>query len=78
MVLSIAIKPSQFNISHLFAPSFLVISFLKEFVLIYSHTTIAFVSTQLNGFNYWYLTQIILFDINRLFAHSEVVTTIAI
>ena len=32
----------------------------------------------LNGFNYCYLTLIILFDINHFFAHSEVVTSIAI
>ena len=34
--------------------------------------------TQINGFNYCYLTLIILFDINHLFAESEVVTIIAI
>ena len=35
-------------------------------------------STQLNGFNYCYLTLIILFNINHLFAYSEVVSSIAI
>ena len=38
----------------------------------------AIVSTQLNGFNYCYLTQIILFNINHLFADSEEVTSIVI
>ena len=42
------------------------------------HTSIVIVSTQLNGFNYCYLTVIILFNINDLFADSEVVTNIAI
>ena len=41
------------------------------------HTSIAIVSTKLNGFNCCYITQIIPFDINRLFVHSEVVTSIA-
>ena len=40
--------------------------------------SIAIVSTQLNGFNYWYLTLIFLFNINHLFADSKVVTSIAI
>ena len=35
------------------------------------------VSTQLNGFNYCYLTQL-LFNINHLFTHSELITSIAI
>ena len=53
-----------------------VISFLNELELICLHTSIAIVFTQLNGFSYWYLTLIIPFDINHLFAHSEV-TSIA-
>ena len=36
----------------------------------------SFVSTQLNGFKYSYLTLIIWFNINHLFAHSEVVSSI--
>ena len=39
--------------------------------------SIAIVSTQLNDFNYFYLT-LILFNINHLFEDSEVVTTTAI
>ena len=42
------------------------------------HSSISIVSIQLNGFNYCYLTLIILFNINNLFVHSEVVTIIAI
>ena len=42
------------------------------------HISVAIVSTQLNGFNYYNLTLTILFDINHLFAHSEVDTSIAI
>ena len=38
----------------------------------------SFFSTQLNGFNYCYLALIILFNINHLLAHSEMVTSIAI
>ena len=38
----------------------------------------AIVSTQLNGLNYCYQALIILFNINHLFAHNEVVTNIAI
>ena len=38
----------------------------------------AFVSTQLNGFSYCYLTLIISFMINHLFADSKVITSIAI
>ena len=34
--------------------------------------------TQLNGFKYCYLIKIILFIIDHLLAHSEVVTSIAI
>ena len=89
MASSTAMLQKEFNISHWFAQiltdihdmleiSFLVISFLKEFKLICLHTTVATVSTQLNGFNYFYLKLIILFNINNLFAHSEVDTTFAI
>ena len=42
------------------------------------HTSVAIVSTQLNGFNYCYLTLIILFHIDNLFAHSEVIISIVI
>ena len=45
------------------------------------HSRIAIASTQLNAFNYYNLTLLILlilFDINHLFSHSEVVTNIAI
>ena len=58
--------------------SLLVISFLNELELICLHTCIVIVSRQLNGFNYCYLTLIILFNINYLFAHSEMVLSIAI
>ena len=58
--------------------SSLVISFLNELELIYLHASIAIVSTQVNSFNYCYLTLIILFNINHLFADIEVVTSIAI
>ena len=49
-----------------------------ELELICLHTSIALLSTQLNGFNYCYLTLQILLNINSLFADSEVVTSIAI
>ena len=55
----------------------LEISFLNELELIFLYTSIADVSTQLNGFNYCDLTLIILFNNNHLFAHCEVVTNIA-
>ena len=42
------------------------------------HTRIALVSTQLNGFNYYDLTLIIVFNISHLFADTEVVISIAI
>ena len=51
---------------------------LNELGLICLLSSIATASTQLNGFNYCYLTLIILFNINNLFADSEVVTNIAI
>ena len=55
-----------------------VILFLNELELIFMHTNFAIVSTQLNGFNYCYLVQIIQFYINHLFAVSVAVTSIAI
>ena len=58
--------------------SLLVISFLNDLELIGLHSTIAIVSTQLNGFNYHYLTLVTLFNINNFFfAYNEVVTSIA-
>ena len=42
------------------------------------HTSIAVISAQLKGFKYCYQTQMILFNIKPLFAHSEVITSIAI
>ena len=42
------------------------------------HTIIAIVYTQLNGFKYCYLTLIILFNIDHLFAYSEVAKNNAI
>ena len=53
-----------------------VIFILNELELICLYTGIAIVSTQLNGCNYYYLTLIILFNINPLFAHSQMVTGI--
>ena len=47
-----------------------VISFLNELKLIYLHVSIAIVSTQLDGFNYFYLTLNIISNITHLFAHS--------
>ena len=55
-----------------------VISFLNEFELTCLHTSIDIVFTQLSGFNYCYLTLIILFGTNHLFADREVVINIAI
>ena len=55
-----------------------VIYFLNELELTSLHTCIAIVSTQLNDFDYYYLTPIILFNINHLFEHSEVDTSTAI
>ena len=51
----------------------LVISFLNELELICLHTSIAIDSTPLNGFNYCCLTLLFQFNINHLFALSEVV-----
>ena len=57
--------------------SLLVISFLNELqIVFFLHISIAIVSTLLNGFNYSYQTLMILFNINDLFADSEVVTGI--
>ena len=42
------------------------------------HTSIAIVSTQLNGFNYYHLTLIILLNIPYLSADNEVITRITI
>ena len=50
--------------------SLLVVLPLNELELICLHTIIVIVSTQLNGFNYCYITFIILFNINHLFAHN--------
>ena len=58
--------------------SLLEILFSNKFELICLHTSIAIISPQFNGFNYCYLTPIILFNINHLFADSEVVTSISI
>ena len=55
-----------------------IISLLYESELICLHTSITIVSAYLNCFNYSTLTLIILFNINHLFVHSEVVTDIAI
>ena len=55
-----------------------VISFLNELELIFLHSTIDFVSTQLNGFKYGYVILIIQFNINLFFTYSEMVTSIAI
>ena len=38
----------------------------------------SFVCTQLNGFKYFYLTLVILFDIKYLFANIQMVSSIAI
>ena len=45
-----------------------MITFLNEPVLLFA---------QLNGFKYFYLTQIILFMVNHLFAHIWTVSSIA-
>ena len=47
---------------------------LNELELMLLHTSIAIVSTQLNGFNYCYLTVICLFNIDNLFPHTKMVT----
>ena len=48
-----------------------------EIELICLRASIAIVSAQINGFSYCYLALIIPFDINHLFEHSVVVTSIA-
>ena len=48
----------------------------NELKLICSYTSIAIVSPQLNGFNYCNVKQMTLFNINPLFALSEVVTSV--
>ena len=78
MVSSTVISQSQFNISNFLAHSLLFILFLTELDLICLTTSNAIVSKQLNGFNDCYLTLIILFNINHLFARSEVVASSAI
>ena len=50
-----------------------VFSFLNELQVICLHTSIAIFSTQLNSFNWCYLKLILQFNINHLFAHSDVV-----
>ena len=52
------------------------ILFLNELELICLHTSIAIVCTQLNGFKYCYITPIILFTINHLFAYHDTVSSI--
>ena len=52
----------------------LVNSFVDGLEIICLHTSIAIVSTGSNGFNYCYLKLIILFNINHLFSHNEVIT----
>ena len=42
------------------------------------HTSIDIIFIQLNGFIYRYVSLMIIFDINFLFADSEVITCIAI
>ena len=51
--------------------------FLNELELICLHTSVTIVFKQLNGFSY-YEHQKWQFNINRLFADSEVVTSIVI
>ena len=58
--------------------SLYVTSFLDELELICLLITISIVSMHLDIFNYCYLTLMILFSINHLFADSEVVTCIVI
>ena len=62
---SITIKHQSFVCTY----SLEVILFFNELELICLHTSII-VSTQLNAFNYCYLTLLIIFDINHLFADS--------
>ena len=53
-------------------------NFILKLELISLHTKTATVSTYLNGFNFCNVTIVILFNINHLFGHSEVVTYIAV
>ena len=55
-----------------------IVSFLNVLELICLHISIVMISTQLNDLNYCYLSLIILFDMNLLFSHSELVTIIVI
>ena len=68
MVLSTAIYHQSFVYTHF--NYILVIQFLNDLELSCRDTSIASVSIQLNGFNYCYLTQIIIFSINQLFTHN--------
>ena len=47
-----------------------VVSFLNALELICLHTSIAIISSKLNGFNYCYLSHIILFNITHSFTLS--------
>ena len=58
--------------------SLLVISFLNKLKLTCLHSIITSVSTQINGFKYFYLSLIILFNINHLFGNSEGVSIIVL
>ena len=55
----------------------LVILFLNELKIIDLHTSIAIVGAQLNGFKYFYITLIVLSNINSLVARNELVQNIA-
>ena len=58
--------------------SFSVISLLNESEQIFLLTSFVIIHTQLNDFNNCYQTIMILFNINHLFADTEVVTSIVI
>ena len=66
------------NIHIGFVSEYFVGNFIFKSELIYLYINIAIASSQLNGFHNWYLTLIILFNINHIFADSKVVTSIAI
>ena len=55
---------------------FSVISIINDLKLISFHISILTVSRQLNGFNYCYLTLIILSNTKQLFVHSKVIISI--
>ena len=55
-----------------------IISFLNELEVIYFHTNVASVSILSNDFDCCNLTLIILFNTNNLFAHRNVIKSIAI